>query len=66
MHTPDKSARLPVSLRRYAAGIHDHHIRFRWLLRAVPRGAQARTNRLAIGARGSAAEMFNVKTGHLS
>jgi hypothetical protein len=60
----DKRAGGAVSLGRYAASIDNHHVGRCWFEFAKPCCAQVAAHRLAIGAGGTAAKMFDVKSRH--
>ena len=62
MRAADEGAGRAVGLGGHAAGVHDDHVGCERL--ALGKRAQLRSDRLAIGARGPAAEVFDVKTGH--
>ncbi len=59
----NEGPRRPVGLRRHAARIHHHHIGRGGLPLAEPGGAQPVPHRLAVGARGPAAEVLHMKAG---
>ena len=59
----NEGQRGPVGLGRHATGVHHHHIGRGGLPLAKPGGAQLVADRLAVGARGPAAEVLHMKTG---
>ena len=63
---PDKRTRGAICFGGHAAGIHHHHIGSRSLAFVEPGGTQTAGYRLAVGARCTATEMFNVKLPHTS
>ncbi len=62
----NERSRGTVRLCGHAARIHHHNIRCCGIAVSQPRSAQVAAYRLAIGARRSASEMFNVKLRHIS
>jgi hypothetical protein len=61
MRTPDKRPRRTVGFCGHAAGIHDHHVGFGGLLRAMSRGKQSAAYRFTVRARRPATKMLHVK-----
>ena len=67
MRTADEGAGRAVGLGGHAAGVDHHHIGFGGLAFGQARSAQTIGDRFAIGARGAAAEVFDVEgDGHES
>ena len=65
MYAPDECPRHAVRFSGHAAGVYHHHVGVGWQAFAKPGSPQTVTYRLAIGARRTTPEMFNVKLRHI-